>query len=63
MSDVVKNAKTGITAVNNGAVIVFAQETGEYKKIDPEVNVYVPSGVLISRYDTRFDEHYGGGPS
>lgn len=63
MSDVVTSAKVGVSDVSNGAVIVFAQETGEYKKKDPEVNTYVASGVLFSRYDTRFDEHYGGGPS
>ena len=63
MSDVIINAKVGISGVNNGAVVVFAQETGEYQKIDPEINQYVPSGVLFSRLNERFDEHYGGGPS
>lgn len=63
MSDVIINAKVGVSGVNNGAVVVFAQETGKYEKIDPEINQYIPSGVLFTRLDTRFDEHYGGGPS
>ena len=63
MSDVIMNAKVGISGVNNGAIVVFAQETGEYQKIDPEINQYVPSGVLFSRLNERFDEHYGGGAS
>lgn len=63
MSDVIINAKVGISGVNNGAVVVFAQETGEYQKIDPQINQYVPSGTLFTRLNDRFDEHYGGGPS
>jgi hypothetical protein len=63
MSDVIINAKVGVSGVNNGAVVVFAQETGEYKKIDPQINQYVPSGTLFTRLQDRFDLHYGGGPS
>jgi hypothetical protein len=63
MADVIINAKVGVSGVNNGAAIVFAQETGGYQKIDPPINQYVPSGTLFSRLDERFDEHYGGGPS
>lgn len=63
MSDVIMNAKVGISGVNNGAVVVFAQETGEYQKIDPQINQYVSSGVMFTWLTDRFDEHYGGGPS
>lgn len=57
------NAKVGVSGVNNGAAVVFAQETGEYKKIDPEINQYVPSGTLYMKLKDRFLLHYGGGPS
>jgi hypothetical protein len=60
MSDVVINAKLGVSGVNNGAIVVFVQETGEYKRSDPEINTYVPSGLLFTRLKDRFDEHYGG---
>lgn len=61
MSDVIINAKVGVSGVNNGAVVVFAQETGAYNRYDPQINQYVPSGTLFTRLKDRFDEHYGGG--
>jgi len=61
MSDVVINAKVGVSGVTNGSIVVSTLETGEFKKRDPEINTFVPSGVLFSRYGERFDEHYGGG--
>lgn len=61
MSDVIINAKVGVSGVNNGAVVVFAQETGTYNRFDPQINQYVASGQLFSQYDQRFDEYYGGG--
>lgn len=61
MSDIIINAKVGVSGVNNGAVVVFAQETGTYGRFDPQINQYVSSGTLFSQYDQRFDEYYGGG--
>ena len=62
MSDVIINAKVGISGVNNGAVVVFAQETGAYERYTSQINQYVAPGVLFTRLNDRFDEHYGGGP-
>jgi len=61
MSDVIINARVGVSGVNNGAAVVFAQETGIYGRFDPQINQYVSSGTLFSQYDQRFDEYYGGG--
>ena len=58
MSDVIINAKVGVSDVNNGAVVVFAQETGEYKKINPQINQYVSSGALYSKYEDKFLPYY-----
>jgi hypothetical protein len=61
MSDVIINAKVGVSGVNNGAVVVFAQETGAYNRYDPQINQFLGSGTYFNRYNTRFDEHYNGG--
>lgn len=63
MSDVIINAKVGVSGVNNGAVVVFAQETGTYSRFDPDVNQYVASGQLFNQYNNRFDEYYGANGS
>ena len=62
MSDVIINAKVGVSGINNGSIVVFARETGEYLKYNSAINQYVNSGTLYDLYNTRFDEHYGGGP-
>jgi hypothetical protein len=65
MSDVAFHVKVGVSGVNNGGVVLSCTETGFFSKTSeiPLVNSFIPSGVLFSRYDNRFDEHYGGGPS
>lgn len=61
MSDVIINAKVGVSGVNNGAAVVFAQETGAYNRYDSQINQYVASGTMFALLNDRFDEHYGGG--
>lgn len=61
MSDVIINAQVGVSGVNNGSLVTFVRETGQYERLDPLINTYVPSGTLFTRLDDRFDEHYGGG--
>lgn len=61
MSDVITHAKVGVSGVNNGAAVVFAQETGTYNRYDSQINQYVTSGTMFALLNDRFDEHYGGG--
>jgi hypothetical protein len=63
MSDVAFHAKVGVSGVNNGGIVLSCTETGFFSKTSeiPLVNSFIPSGTLFDRYDTRFDEHYGGG--
>lgn len=61
MSDVITNVQVGVSGVNNGSLITFVRETGQYERLDPLVNAYVPSGNMFTRLENRFDEHYGGG--
>lgn len=65
MSDVAFHVKVGVSGVNNGGVALSCTETGSFSKTSeiPLVNSFIPSGTLFNRYDTRFDEHYGGGAS
>jgi len=63
MSDVIFHAKVGVSGVNNGGVVLSCTETGSFNKTSeiPQVNSFVPSGRFFTWYNTRFDEHYGGG--
>ena len=65
MNDVAFHVKVGVSGVNNGGVVLSCTETGSFSKTPeiPPVNIFVPSGTLFDRYNTRFDEHYGGGAS
>ena len=65
MSDVAFHAKVGVSGVNNGGIALSCTETGFFNKTAemPLVNTFIPSGTLFTRYNTRFDEHYGGGAS
>jgi len=64
MSDVVTKAKaSAVEAVNNGGMTVLVFETGAVQTTSPEINQYVPSGTLFTRYKDRFDEYYSGPPT
>ena len=63
MPDVIINAKVGISGVNNGSLVTFAQDTGKFEKLNPLVNSYVPSGTMNQSLVNRFLLDYGGGPS
>ncbi len=65
MNDVAFNAKVGVSGVINGGIALSCMQTGTFSKTSeiPLVNTYIPSGTLFTKYNTRFDEHYGGGPS
>lgn len=54
---------SGTSAVqHNGYVIVSVQKTGNYKALAPQINAYLPSGTLHSKYTNRFDDtrYYSG---
>tara|TARA_R100001377_G_scaffold35011_1_gene19331 strand:- start:1500 stop:1718 length:219 start_codon:yes stop_codon:yes gene_type:complete len=69
--EIVRKAKAG-NAIFNGSIIVSIGERAHLDesgapasghRIHPDVNQFVASGTHFSRLNTRFDEHYGGGPS
>lgn len=57
--------------INNGGIVCSARETGAYSRRDrdfnngsgPSYRNDIPSGIQISRLDSRFDSMYGGPPS
>lgn len=63
MADVFENAHASVTGINNGSVTVRVHNTGQASQEAPAVNDFVPSGTMVDRLTTRFDEHYGGGAS
>ncbi len=63
MSDVMRPVTTAAAGIQNGSIVTLVFETGQTKERNPDVNQFVPSGTTVSRLDTRFDEHYGGGAS
>ena len=44
------------TIYNNGSAITFVNLQGDYKKIDPQINSVMSSGMMHTRYNTRFDD-------
>ena len=56
MADVIRQAHGTISIIKNGAIVTFAQMTGEYERSDPDLNTFIPSGVIEVRYDNRFDD-------
>jgi len=60
--DVLDLANSG-QVINNGSAITFKTNAGVYKKLDPPINTYTPSGVLFNRLQNRFETFYGGPPS
>ena len=62
--EIVRACKTG-NPIYNGSIVVsigeraYLDENGvpaSGHRIHPEVNQFVPSGTLFSRYNTRFDD-------
>lgn len=54
MPDVISFASTGVTSYRNGTAVVYADNLGNTKKVNPRVehNVAVQqSGILDSRFD------------
>jgi len=62
MPDVFHKPGSGVV-INNGSIVVGAQKTGKVSIRYPDINEYVPSGTMLTRWDDRFDEYYGGPPS
>ena len=54
--DVATSGSYAVTTYNNGAAIVFVTKTGEVHKIDPEINSFMASGTMHTRWNTRFDD-------
>tara|TARA_B100002019_G_scaffold252362_1_gene233258 strand:+ start:843 stop:1052 length:210 start_codon:yes stop_codon:yes gene_type:complete len=57
MSDVIipiDNTK----AIKNGSMVVYQTEAGTESTVkrDPDLNSFVPSGTLVTRYQDRMDE-------
>lgn len=56
MPDVYQSAKSAGGLPNNGSIIVYADEVGNIKKIDPKINSYqiiAQSGILDNRFDDK----------
>ena len=52
------SAKSAVSPINNGGIVTFVQETGQYVTASGSmINQFVPSGTLQSRYENRFDEY------
>ena len=61
MSDVLQPIN-GSNPIKNGSLVTYQAKTGDNRKRDPDVNSFVPSGTMLSRLDTRFDDvrYYSG---
>lgn len=61
-NDVAYSASGTSSVQHNGYVIVSVQKTGSYKALAPQVNAYLPSGTLHTKYSNRFDDprYYSG---
>ncbi len=64
MPDEITNKAKSSTEINNGGIVTFVRETGEYVAASGSmINQFVPSGVtadgrgLQSRYQDRFDDY------
>jgi hypothetical protein len=64
MSDVLQPI-IGSNSIKNGSMVTYQSKTGESRTRDPDVNSFVPSGTMITRLDTRFDDvrYYTGDTS
>ena len=56
--EITNRAKSAVSPINNGGIVTFVQETGQYVTASGSmINQLVPSGTLQSRYENRFDEY------
>ena len=53
--EIVKAARDG-EPIKNGGIITLVFETGTAASGLPQVNSFVPSGTMRTRYDNRFDD-------
>ena len=53
--EIVKAVKDG-EPIKNGGIITLVFETGTAASGLPEVNSFVPSGTMLTRYTDRFDD-------
>jgi len=37
-------------------MVTYQSKTGENRTRDPDVNSFIPSGTMVARLDTRFDD-------
>ena len=58
MPDEITNKAKSSTEINNGGIVTFVRETGEYIAASGSmINQFVASGTLQSRYQDRFDDY------
>ena len=56
--EITNRAKSAVSPINNGGIVTFVQETGQYVTASGSmINQFVPSGTLQSRYEDRSDEY------
>jgi hypothetical protein len=56
--EITNRAKSAVSPINNGGIVTFVQETGQYVTASGSmINQFVPSGTLQSRYEDRFDDY------
>ena len=60
--EITNRAKSAVSPINNGGIVTFVQETGQYVTASGSmINQFVPSGVsasgLQTRYEDRFDDY------
>ena len=54
--DVATSGSYADTAYSNGGAITFVTKTGRIEVLNPELNSFVSSGTLYTRYGDRFDD-------
>ena len=58
MPDEITNKAKSSTEINNGGIVTFVRETGEYVAASGSmINQFVAYGTLQSRYQDRFDDY------
>jgi hypothetical protein len=64
--EITNRAKSAVSPINNGGIVTFVQETGQYVTASGSmINQFVPSGTLQTRLEDRFDDYrfYSGDTS